>query len=292
MTATIAFLMLMAGQDRPAISPPDPAARAPTVRDGAQRFMASVFFGSGRIGSLRPLRCLEDAVRLDPDAVPPRQLLIPLYAAVGRQNDAASDAAVGGHHRPFAGRHLADARPPARRTEADRRRHLGPQSLRGRGGTGRSAGRSDRRLPRSGSAVFGSWRTSASGRCLSQGTRVCSPSSRATLLKNAGPVELDRERRNCWIRWPPRILLPANSPRRGMPRSKRVPDFASVNDSSRHGRPVVNAGRRLRRSRRCRQGPRIARRLPPRPAARRGRVRPEGSIAPRSRRWPDRSRPC
>src|SRR5690349_22516706 len=39
-------------------------------------------------------RTLEEAVRLDPEAVPPRLLLVPLYNALGRPDDAARAAAA------------------------------------------------------------------------------------------------------------------------------------------------------------------------------------------------------
>src|SRR5215207_7468470 len=92
MTA-LALLLLVAGQDRPEIAPPDP--------DGSRRLIRNALTAYG-LGVLRQrhdrhieaTRSLEEAVRLDPEAVPPRQLLIPLYTALGRPTDAARTAAA------------------------------------------------------------------------------------------------------------------------------------------------------------------------------------------------------
>jgi tetratricopeptide (TPR) repeat protein len=93
MTAAFALLLLTAGRDQPEVVPPDPAASRQLVRD------ALTLYGVGIIRQrqdrlVEATRCLEDAVRLDPDAVPPRQFLIPLYTALGRPTDAASTAAA------------------------------------------------------------------------------------------------------------------------------------------------------------------------------------------------------
>jgi tetratricopeptide (TPR) repeat protein len=92
MTPVLALLLLVAGHDRPEVVPPDPDAARQLVRE------ALTLYGVGVLRQkqdrlVEAARCLEDAVRLDPDAVPPRQLLIPLYTSLGRPTDAASVAA-------------------------------------------------------------------------------------------------------------------------------------------------------------------------------------------------------
>src|SRR5437868_11902392 len=92
-SATLALLLLAAGQSRPEVVPPDPDAARQLVRD------ALTLYGVGILQQRQDrlaeaARCLEEAVRLDPEAVPPRQLLIPLYTALGRPTDAAAVAAA------------------------------------------------------------------------------------------------------------------------------------------------------------------------------------------------------
>ena len=93
MTPIFALLLLTAGHDRPEVVAPDSDAARELVRD------ALTLYGVGVLRQrqeqlVEATRCLEDAVRLDPQAVPPRQLLISLYTALGRPNDAASAAAA------------------------------------------------------------------------------------------------------------------------------------------------------------------------------------------------------
>jgi tetratricopeptide (TPR) repeat protein len=93
MSAAFALLLLAAGQSRPEVVPPD--------ADAARRLVCDALLLSGD-GLLHrqpnrlaeAIRCLEEAVRLDPGSVPPRQLLVHVYAALGRPTDAAGAAAA------------------------------------------------------------------------------------------------------------------------------------------------------------------------------------------------------
>jgi tetratricopeptide (TPR) repeat protein len=93
MTAALAFLLLTAGQDRPEVVPPDPDSSRQLIRDAMTAYGLGVLH-QRQDRLVEATRSLEEAVRLDPDAVPPRQLLIPLYTALGRPSDAARVAAA------------------------------------------------------------------------------------------------------------------------------------------------------------------------------------------------------
>ncbi|HEY1375729.1 MAG TPA: tetratricopeptide repeat protein [Gemmataceae bacterium] len=93
MTAALALLILAAGQDRPEVAPPDPDASRQLVRDALTAYGLGVL-RQRQDRLVEAVRSLEEAVRLDPEAVPPRQLLIPLYTALGRPSDAARAAAA------------------------------------------------------------------------------------------------------------------------------------------------------------------------------------------------------
>ncbi len=93
MMPVLALLLLTAGHDQPEFVPPDPAAARQLVREALTLYGVGVFHHRQE-RLVEATRCLEDAVRLDPEAVPPRQLLIPLYTALGRPTDAASAAAA------------------------------------------------------------------------------------------------------------------------------------------------------------------------------------------------------
>src|SRR5438034_5742254 len=93
MTAALALLILTAGQERPEVVPPDPGASRQLIRDAMTAYGLGVLHQrADRL--VEATRHLEEAVRLDTEAVPPRQLLIPLYTALGRPNDAARAAAA------------------------------------------------------------------------------------------------------------------------------------------------------------------------------------------------------
>ncbi len=93
MTAALALLILAAAQDRPEVAPPDPDASRQLVRDALTAYGLGVL-RQRQDRLVEAARTLEEAVRLDPEAVPPRQLLIPLYTALGRPSDAARAAAA------------------------------------------------------------------------------------------------------------------------------------------------------------------------------------------------------
>src|SRR3954464_15026983 len=93
MSCALPLLLLAAGQDRPEIAPPDPDASRQHVRAALTAYGLGVLH-QRQDRLVEATRSLEAAVRLDPDAVPPRQLLVPLYAALGRPTDAARAAAA------------------------------------------------------------------------------------------------------------------------------------------------------------------------------------------------------
>lgn len=88
-TAVLAFLVLAA--DPTPIAEPDPSRKS--MRE------AFVLYGWGVVQQrhdrlLDATRLLEESLKLDPDAVPPRKLLISLYHALGRSDEAIKTAAA------------------------------------------------------------------------------------------------------------------------------------------------------------------------------------------------------
>ena len=73
--------------------PPDPA-RARRLEREALALYGLAFLQQRQDRLLSAARTLEEAVRLDPEAVPPRLALVPLYGALGRPDDAARAAAA------------------------------------------------------------------------------------------------------------------------------------------------------------------------------------------------------
>ena len=74
-------------------SRPTPTPARQLVRDALTSYGVGIF-RQRHDQLIEAARCLEEAVRLDPGAVSPRQLLIPLYTALGRPTDAAGVAAA------------------------------------------------------------------------------------------------------------------------------------------------------------------------------------------------------
>jgi tetratricopeptide (TPR) repeat protein len=92
LTAALALLILTAA-DLPEVAPPDHDAARQLVRDALTAYGLGVL-RQRQDQLVEAARCLEEAIRLDPEAVPPRQLLVPLYTALGRPTDAARAAAA------------------------------------------------------------------------------------------------------------------------------------------------------------------------------------------------------
>jgi tetratricopeptide (TPR) repeat protein len=88
-----AIALLFACGEPPQITPPDPTAARQLVREGL------ALYGFGLVSPRRDrlaeaARRLEEAIRIDPHAVPPRQLLVEVYKSLGRQTDAVAAAAA------------------------------------------------------------------------------------------------------------------------------------------------------------------------------------------------------
>src|SRR5690242_6535200 len=96
---TALLALALAAPARP--EPPPAPAPADTEADQARRLTreALTLYGVAVLQQradrlVEAARTLEEAVRLDPEAVPPRLLLVPLYNALGRPDDAARVAAA------------------------------------------------------------------------------------------------------------------------------------------------------------------------------------------------------
>ncbi|MFL5341919.1 MAG: hypothetical protein ACJ8F7_17370, partial [Gemmataceae bacterium] len=87
----------LAAQDLLPADKPTPAAPVHLTPDqqraqDLKKLFARAALEKNRGRFLDAIRTLEECVRLDPDAAPPRKLLATLYRVVGRMDDAAANA--------------------------------------------------------------------------------------------------------------------------------------------------------------------------------------------------------
>jgi tetratricopeptide (TPR) repeat protein len=95
LAALLAVALAAPEPPAPAPPPPDPAAeQARRLTREALALYGTALFHQRADRLVEAARTLEEAVRLDPEAAPPRLLLVPLYTALGRPDDAARAAAA------------------------------------------------------------------------------------------------------------------------------------------------------------------------------------------------------
>ncbi len=93
LAALLALALAAPARAEPPAPPPDPEQGRRLAREALAQYGLGVLQRrQDRLAAAA--RSLEQAVRLDPEAVPPRLALVPLYNALGRPNDAAAAAAA------------------------------------------------------------------------------------------------------------------------------------------------------------------------------------------------------